>query len=112
MHFHHLTATWPRLPFPPIEFFAVLFFLPPNAIEPNAANLLEEERHIGRLALVPDRACPLWRHRAGFLAARILSAGDDPMDSCEVERADVFEQRLTREEPDARRDRPQHGDPA
>jgi hypothetical protein len=48
-------------------------------------------------------------HRAS--AATRLSTGDHPVDSGEVERAEVFQKRLARQKPDGCRRREQVGDP-
>src|SRR5689334_16904599 len=66
-----------------------------------AAPLLEEEGYSGLAALVPDRKDPCRTHGPRPRAA--LASQDDPVDAAQVERAQVLEQGLDRQEPRARR---------
>src|SRR3989337_426216 len=58
---------------------------PPGLTLSDAAPLLEEERHTGRLAPVADASYPIRRHRPGTRPA--LAAYDDPREATPGERA-------------------------
>ena len=64
-----------------------------------AAPLLEEEGHPLRAALTTDVDDPISKHRSRVRAA--LSADDDPVDSAQVERAEIGQQRLDGQEPNS-----------
>ena len=79
--------------------------LPAGLAFSNTAPLLEEERDAGILTLVADTANPFSLHRPGPVAA--FPADNHPGDSVEVDRAEVFEERLDGKEPDRRGGVPQ-----
>src|SRR5271166_1333033 len=58
----------------------------------DAAPLLEEERDLASLALIPKRQHPFLLHRPG--AGPALTADDHPVDSFQVDLAEVFQQTL------------------
>ena len=62
---------------------------PPHCLKKNGT--------LGRVALVADREHPVLLHRPRTRAA--LAADDHPVDAFQVELAEVFQQRLDREEP-------------
>ena len=57
---------------------------------PGPSPLLEEERHLQATALIANREHPLLSHRPGSRPA--LTPDDDPIDSCQIDLAKVFEQ--------------------
>lgn len=60
--------------------------------------LLEEKWNAFALALIANGKNPLFFHRSGAGAA--FAADDDPVDTTEVYRAQVFQQRFDREKAD------------
>ena len=58
----------------------------------NASPLFEEERYPLQPALAPDADDPLLAHWAGMRAA--LAADNHPIDTGQIERAEIFKQRL------------------
>src|SRR5207302_712285 len=74
--------------------------LPPGLALAYATPLLEEEGHLGLLALAANGLHPLLPHRAG--AGTALPADDDPVDALQVELAEVFQEGLDRKEPHRR----------
>src|SRR5208283_3246863 len=75
-----------------IEFSASLALM-------DAAPLLEEERDLGSLALIPKRQHQFLMHRPG--AGPALTADDHPVDSFQVDLAEVFQKRLDGQESDS-----------
>ncbi len=67
----------------------------------DAAPLLEEERDLGSLALIPKRQHPFLPHWPG--AGPALTADDHPVDSFQVDLAEVFQKRLDGQESDSGR---------
>ena len=89
--------------------------LPPSRLRRPAAPLLEEERHAGLPALVPQRARPRRSHRAGPDPA--LATHDHPVESAGTGAADEptevqrSQERLAAEETDGRRNVQQMSNP-
>ena len=65
---------------------------------PDAAPLFEEERNARAAALVANGKNPFFFHRAG--AGTAFATDNDPMNSGEIDRSQVFQERLDGEKAD------------
>src|ERR1700688_4753137 len=74
--------------------------LPARCLFSHAAPLFEKEWHAFAFALIPHRDDPFLLHRPCSVAA--LSTNDYPIDSFEIEFAQIFQERLDREKTDPR----------